>query len=96
MQSVSPFSSNTLRIGGLYDHWSAPNGKRFYTGKECNTETFSGVIVDEQRVGPVTFDAGLRLTKTYLIDYAAFNIQGEGSAFKNVTPLHDIWESQSR
>ena len=92
MQSVSPFSSNTLRIGGLYDHWSAPNGKRFYTGKECNTETFSGVIVDEQRVGPVTFDAGLRVTKTYLIDYAAFNIQGDGAAFKNVTPLHDIWE----
>ncbi len=82
MQSVSPFSSNTLRIGGLYDHWSAPNGKRFYTGKECNTETFSGVIVDEQRVGPVTFDAGLRLTRTYLIDYAAFNIQGEGSCIQ--------------
>jgi len=92
MQSVSPFSSNTLRIGGLYDHWSAPNGKRFYTGKECNTETFSGVIVDEQRIGPVTLDAGLRLTKTYLIDYAAFNIQGDGAAFRNVTPLHNIWE----
>jgi outer membrane cobalamin receptor len=92
MQSVSPFSSNTLRIGGLYDHWSAPNGKRFYTGKECNTETFSGVIVDEQRIGLLTLDAGLRLTKTYLIDYAAFNIQGDGGAFRNVTPLHDIWE----
>ena len=92
MQSVSPFSSNTLRIGGLYDHWSAPNGKRFYTGRECNTETFSGVIVDEQKIGPVTLDAGLRLTKTYLIDYAAFNIQGDGAAFRNVTPLHDIWE----
>ncbi|MFZ0280329.1 MAG: TonB-dependent receptor plug domain-containing protein [Bacteroidales bacterium] len=92
MQSVSPFNSNTLRIGGLYDHWSAPNGKRFYTGKECNTETFSGVIVDEQRIGLLTLDAGLRFTRTYLIDYAAFNIQGEGSAFRNVTPLHDIWE----
>ena len=42
MQSVSPFSSNTLRIGGLYDHWSAPNGKRFYTGKECNTRRSQG------------------------------------------------------
>ena len=92
MQSVSIKSSNTLRLGGLYDHWIAPNGKRFYTGKKCNTETFSGVIVDEQRFGPVTLDAGFRWTKTYLIDYAAFNIQGEGGAFRNVTPLHDIWE----
>ena len=92
MQSVSFTSSNTLRVGGLYDHWSAPNGKRFYTGKECNTETFSGVLVDEQRFGPITLDAGLRFTKTYLIDYAAFNIQGEGGPFKNVTPVHDIWD----
>ena len=39
MQSVSVSASNTLRIGALYDHWMAPNGKRFYTGKECNTKT---------------------------------------------------------
>jgi outer membrane cobalamin receptor len=85
-------STNSLRIGGLYDHWLAPNGKRFYTGKKCNTETFSGVIVDEQGLGPFTLDAGFRWTKTYLIDYAAFNIEGEGAQFKNVTPIHDIWE----
>ncbi len=92
MQSLALLSSNTLRIGGLYDHWIAPNGKRFYTGKECNTETLSGVMVDEQRLGPVTIDAGFRWTKTYLIDYAAFNIQGDGAQFKNVTPIHDLWE----
>jgi outer membrane receptor protein involved in Fe transport len=92
MQSVAVTESNTIRAGALYDHWLAPNGKRFYTGKKCNTETFSGVVVDEQRIGPVTLDAGLRLTKTYLIDYAAFNIQGEGGQFKNVSPVHDQWE----
>lgn len=92
MQSVSLYRSNTVRVGGLIDHWLAPNGKRFYTGKKCNTETFSAVIVDEQRLGPVTLDAGFRWTKTYLIDYAAFNIQGEGGAFRNVTPIHDTWE----
>ncbi len=92
MQSVSVNRSNTLRAGGLYDHWLAPNGKRFYTGKKCNTETFSLVIVDEQRLGPVTLDAGFRWTRTYLIDYAAFNIQGEGGPFKNVTPVHDTWD----
>ncbi len=92
MHSVALHPSNTLRIGGLYDHWKAPNGKRFYTGKECNTETFSAVMVDEQRIGPVTLDAGFRWTKTYLIDYAAFNIDGEGAPFRNVTPVHDEWE----
>jgi len=92
MHSVAIHQTNTLRIGGLYDHWKAPNGKRFYTGKECNTETFSVVIVDEQRIGPLTFDAGFRWTKTYLVDYAAFNIDGDGALFKNVTPVHDEWE----
>lgn len=92
MQSVSPFRSNTLRIGGLYDHWLAPNGKRFYSGKKCNTETLSAVLVDEQRLGRFTLDAGLRITKTYLVDYAAFNVEGDGGAFKNVTPVHDEWE----
>jgi len=92
MHSVAIHPSNTLRMGGLYDHWKAPNGKRFYTGKECNTETFSVVVVDELRIGRVTLDAGFRWTKTYLIDYAAFNIDGEGAPFRNVTPVHDEWE----
>jgi outer membrane cobalamin receptor len=92
MQSVAITGTNTLRAGGLYDHWLAPNGKRFYTGKKCNTETFSAVLVDEQRLGKVTLDAGFRLTKTYLIDYAAFNIEGDGAAFKNVTPISEMWE----
>jgi outer membrane receptor protein involved in Fe transport len=92
MQSVSITDNNILRFGGLYDHWVAPNGKRFYTGKRCDTETFSGVLVDEQQFGGFTLDAGLRWTRTFLKDYAAFNIQGEGGQFKNVTPIHDLWE----
>lgn len=92
MQSVSVSGSNILRFGGLYNRWIAPNGKRFYTGKRCDTETLSGVLVDEQRIGKVTIDAGLRLTRTYYNDYAAFNIEGEGSQFKNVTAVQDEWE----
>ena len=93
MESVTVARNNILRFGGLYDRWLAPNGKRFYTGKRCDTETLSGVIVDEQRLGKITLDAGIRLTRTYLNDYAAFNIGGEGSQFKNVTPVEDQWES---
>jgi outer membrane cobalamin receptor len=92
IQSVTLSKNNILRFGGLYNHWVAPNGKRFYTGKRCDTETISGVIVDEHRFGDLTLDAGFRLTAVYLNDYAAFNIEGEGSQFKNVTPIQDEWE----
>jgi len=92
MQSVRILPSNTLRFGGLYNHWIAPNGKRFYTGKKCDTETISGVITDEQRLGPVTLDAGIRVTGTFLNEYAAFNIEGEGGKFRTVTPVTDEWE----
>jgi outer membrane cobalamin receptor len=92
IQSVSLSNFNTLRFGGLYNHWVAPNGKRFYTGKRCDTETLSGVIVDEQRIGAFTIDGGLRLTGTYLNDYGAFNIEGDGAMFKNVTSISDQWE----
>ena len=92
IQSVSITKLNILRFGGLYNHWVAPNGKRFYTGKRCDTETFSGVLVDEQRIGRITLDAGIRWTKTFLNDYGAFNIEGDGAQFRNVTPVEDEWE----
>lgn len=92
MQSLALSSRNTLRFGGLYNHWVAPEGKRFYIGRRCDTETFSGVVVDEHQAGHFIFDAGIRWTKTYLNEYAAFNIEGEGGQFRNVTPLTDIWE----
>ncbi len=92
IQAIALSPSNTLRAGGLYSRWIAPNGKRFYTGKRCDTETWSAVITDEQRLGRLTIDGGMRVTQTYLNEYGAFNIEGDGSLFKNVTPLSDIWE----
>jgi outer membrane cobalamin receptor len=92
MQSVAVTPLNVLRFGGLYNRWIAPNGKRFYSGKRCDVETFSGVIVDEQRIGRVTLDAGLRWTRSYLNDYGAFNIEGDGASFRNVTPVSEEWE----
>jgi outer membrane cobalamin receptor len=92
IQSVAITKLNTLRFGGIYNHWIAPNGKRFYTGKRCDTETFSGVLVDEQRIGRLTLDAGIRWTRTYINDYGAFNIEGDGANFRNVTPIQDQWQ----
>jgi len=92
IQAVRIFPTNVLRFGVLYNHWIAPNGKRFYIGKRCDTETYSAVITDEQRMGPLILDAGLRITRTYLNEYAAFNIEGEGGKFRTVTPVTDEWE----
>ena len=92
IQSVSVFHSNTLRFGGLYNHWLAPNGKRFYTSRKCDTETLSFVVVDEYNLGHATLDAGMRWARTFMNEYGAFNIDGDGQKFKEVAPIIDEWQ----
>jgi outer membrane receptor protein involved in Fe transport len=93
IQSLALSSANTLRLGGLYNHWLAPNGKRFYVGRRCDTETFSLVAVDEHKIGAATIDAGFRWSRTYMNEYGAFNIEGSGGKFRNVYPIVDEWQS---
>ena len=81
-----------LRVGALYNRWVAPNGKRFYVGKRCDLETFSVVAVDEHSFGPLSLDAGLRWSRTYINRYGAFNIGGTPKGLQNVTPVTDQWE----
>jgi outer membrane receptor protein involved in Fe transport len=91
-QAISPFMNNTLRFGGLYNHWVAPNGKRFYVGRRSDLETFSAVIVDEHRLGNFNLDGGLRWSKTHINKYGAFNINGVAGAFRAAEPIVDTWE----
>jgi hypothetical protein len=91
-QSLAVSPDNTIRLGGLYNHWLAPDGKRFYAGKRCDTETISFVATDEQRIGPVVLDAGIRWTRTFMNEYGAFNIEGSGGSFKGVDPIVDEWQ----
>jgi outer membrane receptor protein involved in Fe transport len=92
VQSVSLGNRNVLRLGGLYNHWVAPNGKRFYVGRRNDLHTLSGVIVDEHRFESLILDAGLRWSKTYIDEYGAFNIEGSGKKFSKVDPGLDEWE----
>ena len=85
-------SQNTLRIGGLYNHWAAPNGKRFYYGKRNDLETISFVVVDEHNFGSLNMDAGFRYSQTYINEYGGFGINGSGKGFAKVEPLVDIWQ----
>jgi len=81
--------SNTIRIGGLYNHWEAPNGKRYYTGRACNIHTWSGVIADEQKIGRFLLDAGFRLIGGYIVEWGGFGIEGSSAGFRNVDPIED-------
>ena len=82
--------ANTLRIGVLYNHWLAPEGKRYYVGRACNVHTFSGVIASEQKAGRFLFDGGLRLISGYIVEFGGFGIEGgvpEG--LRNVESIED-------
>ena len=92
IQALNLSEKNTLRFGGLYNRWIAPNGKRFYVGKPCNLETISGVLADEHDFGSVTVDGGIRWARTYMNEYGAFNINGSGKLFSQVEPVIDEWQ----
>ncbi len=84
---------NTLRIGGIYNHWVAPNGKRFYVGKKNDLETISFVAVDEHNFGALNLNAGIRWARTYINEYGGFGINGSGKGFAKVDPLKNMWQS---
>lgn len=91
IHSLSLSARNNLRFGGLFNHWVAPEGKGFYAGRPANTETFSWVLVDEQKWQRFTLDAGIRWIKEYYIEYGAYSIEGDASLFKKVPPIEDQW-----
>lgn len=92
IQSIAFFKNNVLRFGGFFNHWIAPNGKRFYSGRRCDLSTYSAVIVDEQKFGSLHIDAGVKWAKTYIDEYGAFGIEGSSKGFEKVEPIQDEWE----
>ena len=80
-------STNTLRVGVLYNHWEAPEGKRYYAGRACNLHTWSGVIASEQKAGKFLFDGGLRLISGYIVEFGGFGIEGSAAGFGGVEPI---------
>ncbi len=79
--------TNTIRFGALYNHWVAPEGKRYYTGHSCNVHTWSGVVTDEQQIGKFRLDAGLRIISGYIVEWGGFGIEGSGTGFEKVEPI---------
>ena len=81
--------SNTLRAGVLYNHWVAPEGKRFYVGRPCDVHTWSAVIANEQRLGRFLLDGGVRLIGGYIAEFGGFGIEGSAAGFRDVEPITD-------
>ncbi len=79
--------SNTLRAGVLYNHWVAPEGKRFYVGRPGNVHIWSAVIANEQRIGRFLLDGGVRLIGGYIEEFGGFSIEGSAAGFQNVEPI---------
>lgn len=86
IQALKLSDNNTLRLGGLYHRWVAPNGKRSYTGFRQDVETGALILTDEQEFDRLTLDAGLRMQRDYYNDYsgATFNINGASRDFLTV------------
>ena len=92
VQAYRLSDDNVIRTGIYYNHWRAPNGKRFYVGRECDLETAALAVVDEHMFGRLTLDGGVRIARTYIHEYGAFNIEGSGKAFSKVEALTNEWE----
>lgn len=86
LQALELTEANTLRFGGVYNHWICPNGKDFYVGAPQDVETVAAVITDEQRIGKLTLDAGLRVMRDYYNQYSGgtFDINGVSRDFATI------------
>jgi outer membrane receptor protein involved in Fe transport len=92
IQALALSNSNVVRIGGNYNHWVSPYGKRFYAGRRSELETYSVSLIDEQHFGRLSLDGGVRYQRTYIDEYGAFNIEGSASGFGKVPSIENVWE----
>jgi outer membrane receptor protein involved in Fe transport len=92
VQALALTKSNVVRVGANYNHWIAPYGKRFYSGRRSDLETYSVAVVDEHSFGRLVLDGGLRYQRTYINEYGAFSIDGTSTMFKKVPSIVNQWE----
>jgi len=92
IQSLQLTERNILRIGGMFNQWESPTGKRFYVGRPADLYTVSGVVVDEHNFGRLILNAGYRISRTYYRQFGGFSVEGSGNEFKNVEEVSNEWE----
>ncbi len=91
IQSLKIGDNNTLRFGGMFNHWVSPTGKRFYVGRRGELGTYSGVIVDEHDFGKLDVNVGYRLTRTRIDKFGGLNVEGVAGPLSTVL-IENEWE----
>ena len=84
--------ANRLRIGAVYNHYAAPDGKRFIEGRRVDYDTMALIVSDEHQIGNVLLDAGVRVSRRYLRDYAGFSVGGSSRGLEGVDGVKNEWE----
>jgi len=84
--------ANRLRLGAVYNHYAAPEGKRFIEGRRVDYDTLALSIGNEHLFGPVLVDGGIRVSRRYLRDYAGFSVDGSSRGLENVEAIRGEWE----
>ncbi len=88
--TLSP--ANIMRFGVLYNHWTAPNGKRYYWGHPADVHTWSAVVTDQQHLGKWLVNGGMRISQEYYKEWSAFSLEGSGKYFAGVEPIQNQWQ----
>ena len=91
LQALTLGQNNILRVMGLYHHWVAPDGKRYFTGRRADIETLAAAVVDEHTWDNLTVDAGVRVAREHINEFGGFAIEGSGRGFGDVAPIIDDW-----
>ena len=91
IQSLKLTEENTLRFGGMINHWETPTGKRFYTGRPGDLTTYSLVVADDHDFGKLDLNFGYRMSQTYIDQFGGFNIEGSAAGVSSVQVRRD-WE----
>ena len=65
LDHAKAFDTHTLRAGIEGVRWHTPTGEYFYTGWEKKEYTLGAFVQDEWHEGDWSFDAGLRVDKTW-------------------------------
>jgi len=91
MHSQKLSSVNTLRFGVLANRWYTPTGKRFYVGHRADLRTYSGVIADDHKIGPLDLSLGYRFTKNHTKEFGGYNLEGKSGRLVDVR-VQDEWD----
>ena len=91
IQSLRLSDHNVLRVGGMFNFWESPTGKRFYVGRPGELWTYSGILVDEHDFGKLGVNVGYRGSRTYYEQFGGFNVEGSAGRLRSVL-VEDEWE----